>query len=194
MATALARADTRDLLPAIDIPTLLLWGDADVRSPIAVARDFHAAVAGSQLVVLPGAGHVSNLERPEAFNAAVRGFAKRSRNLAHNGDSQFQWRRAAAAGELRKVLPVDEFLGNVMPTIDAADLIDLHNIGLHKRGGGLRFHMKAAHIGLIVGQLPLKHFECHLATQRTLLSKINVGHCSPTQAAQQAIVAQLPAR
>ena len=74
MATALAEADTRDLLPAIDVPTLLVWGDADVRSPISIASDFHTAVRGSELVVVPGAGHVSNLERPDLFNDAVRGF------------------------------------------------------------------------------------------------------------------------
>lgn len=74
MATALAEADTRGLLPTIDVPTLLVWGDADVRSPIGIAREVHTAIRGSALVVVPGAGHVSNLERPDAFNDAVRGF------------------------------------------------------------------------------------------------------------------------
>jgi pimeloyl-ACP methyl ester carboxylesterase len=73
MATALAQADTRDLLPRIDVPTLLVWGDADVRSPIAIAWDFHRAIRDSAVVVVPGAGHVSNLERPDVFNEAVRG-------------------------------------------------------------------------------------------------------------------------
>ena len=34
MATSLANADTRDLLPNIQVPTLLVWGDADARSPM----------------------------------------------------------------------------------------------------------------------------------------------------------------
>ena len=46
MATALAEADTRDLLPRIGLPTLLLWGDQDARSPIAVGRAFEAAIRG----------------------------------------------------------------------------------------------------------------------------------------------------
>jgi len=74
MATALAHADTRDLLPNIQVPTLLIWGEADARSPLAVADQFHAAIAGARLVVIPRAGHVSNLEAPAQFDAAVRDF------------------------------------------------------------------------------------------------------------------------
>jgi pimeloyl-ACP methyl ester carboxylesterase len=74
MATALANADTRDLLPRIRIPTLVVWGDQDARSPLAVGRALEAAIPGARFVVLEGAGHVSNLDRPEQFNAAVRDF------------------------------------------------------------------------------------------------------------------------
>jgi pimeloyl-ACP methyl ester carboxylesterase len=74
MATALARADTRDLLPTIQVPTLLVWGDADTRSPIAIAGQLRDAIPDARLVVIPGAGHVSNLEAPDRFDAAVRGF------------------------------------------------------------------------------------------------------------------------
>jgi pimeloyl-ACP methyl ester carboxylesterase len=77
MRTALlvmAEADQRDLLPGIAIPTLLIWGELDVRSPLDMARQFEAAIPHTELVVIPGAGHVSNLERPDAFNEAVREF------------------------------------------------------------------------------------------------------------------------
>lgn len=74
MATALARADTRDLLPMIRVPTLLVWGDADARSPLAVAHQMHDAIPGARLAVLSGAGHVSNLEEPAQFNTQVRNF------------------------------------------------------------------------------------------------------------------------
>jgi pimeloyl-ACP methyl ester carboxylesterase len=76
MSRAVASADTRSLLEAIRVPTLLIWGDADARSPLSVGQDFHRRIPGSQLVVLAGAGHVSNLEQPDAFNAAVRGFCE----------------------------------------------------------------------------------------------------------------------
>jgi pimeloyl-ACP methyl ester carboxylesterase len=72
----MAEADQRDLLPRIAVPTLLVWGELDARSPLAVARRLEGAIPGSRLVVIPGAGHVSNLERPEAFNAAVRDFCR----------------------------------------------------------------------------------------------------------------------
>lgn len=77
MATALARGDTRDLLPLTHVPTLLIWGDQDVRSPITVARQFEDQIPGSQLAVIEGAGHVSNLERPAEFDSAILGFLER---------------------------------------------------------------------------------------------------------------------
>jgi pimeloyl-ACP methyl ester carboxylesterase len=72
----MADADQRDLLPRIAVPTLLIWGEQDVRSPLSVARQFERAIPDTQLVVIPGCGHVSNLERPEEFNAAVREFCR----------------------------------------------------------------------------------------------------------------------
>jgi pimeloyl-ACP methyl ester carboxylesterase len=74
---AMARASAEDLravLPQIEIPTLLVYGDGDVRAPLTVAKELHAAISGSKLVVLPDAGHVCNIEAPEAFNSAVRDF------------------------------------------------------------------------------------------------------------------------
>jgi pimeloyl-ACP methyl ester carboxylesterase len=74
MARAFANADLRDVLPTIDVPTLLLYGDADERSPREVALALHAAVPHSQLVWLEGGGHQSNLEAPARFNAELRRF------------------------------------------------------------------------------------------------------------------------
>jgi pimeloyl-ACP methyl ester carboxylesterase len=54
----------------------LIWGERDARSPLSVARQFEDAVADAKLVVIPGAGHVSNLEAPEPFNHAVREFCR----------------------------------------------------------------------------------------------------------------------
>ncbi|MEU9916523.1 alpha/beta hydrolase [Streptomyces sp. NPDC051001] len=72
----MAGTDQNDLLPGITVPTLLLWGELDARSPLSVAHAFRAAIPGAELVVLPGAGHVSNLERPQEFNRAVRAFCR----------------------------------------------------------------------------------------------------------------------
>jgi pimeloyl-ACP methyl ester carboxylesterase len=74
MARSFAEADLRHVLPRIDVPTLLLYGDADVRSPAGVAQAIHAAIPDSRLVVLEGVGHVSCVEAPDRFNAHVREF------------------------------------------------------------------------------------------------------------------------
>lgn len=74
---AMARAsaeDLREVLTHIEVPTLLVYGDSDVRAPLPVAEDLHAAISGSTLVVLPGAGHLCNIEAPEEFSRAVRDF------------------------------------------------------------------------------------------------------------------------
>ncbi|ERG63848.1 hypothetical protein L332_05100 [Agrococcus pavilionensis RW1] len=71
---AMADADLRDELPRIAVPALLIWGALDARSPLRVASEFARAIPGAQLVVLEGAGHLSNLERPTAFTDAVREF------------------------------------------------------------------------------------------------------------------------
>jgi pimeloyl-ACP methyl ester carboxylesterase len=78
---AMARAsaeDARDVLPKIDAPTLLLYGERDVRAPLAVAEQLRTAIRGAKLVVLPGVGHVCNVEAPDEFNAAVRDFVAMS--------------------------------------------------------------------------------------------------------------------
>ncbi|MBA3292647.1 MAG: alpha/beta hydrolase [Geodermatophilaceae bacterium] len=73
-AEAFLDADLRDVLPLISVPTLLLYGERDERSPLHVANDLHAQIGGSRLVVVPGTGHGINVEAPEEFNAAVREF------------------------------------------------------------------------------------------------------------------------
>jgi pimeloyl-ACP methyl ester carboxylesterase len=80
---AMARASAenlRDVLPHIKVPTLLVYGDRDVRAPLPVAKDLHAAITGSTLVVLPDAGHLCSLEAPQAFNRAVGNFLRDQRN------------------------------------------------------------------------------------------------------------------
>jgi pimeloyl-ACP methyl ester carboxylesterase len=72
----MADADLSNVLPRIAVPTLLIWGELDVRSPLRVGRQFEGAIPDATLVVLSGAGHVSNLEQPERFNDAVRAFCR----------------------------------------------------------------------------------------------------------------------
>lgn len=74
MSRSSAEMDTRDLLPRIGVPTLVLWGDDDRRSPMHIARQLHTAIPDAELAVIRDAGHVSNMEQPDAFNAHVRHF------------------------------------------------------------------------------------------------------------------------
>ena len=74
LARSFASTDLRDMLPSIVVPTLVLHGDSDVRSPLRAGKALHDAIPGSQLVVLPGVGHVSNIEAPDRFNAELRHF------------------------------------------------------------------------------------------------------------------------
>lgn len=76
MIRAFAAADLRPALAGIEVPTLLLYGEDDVRSPPFVAEHLHAEIRGSKLVMLPGLGHELYLESPEAFLAAVRPFLR----------------------------------------------------------------------------------------------------------------------
>ena len=55
-------------------PSLVVWGADDVSVPIKLAQRLADAVGAGEAVVLEGAGHVCNLDRPEAFDAAVRTF------------------------------------------------------------------------------------------------------------------------
>jgi pimeloyl-ACP methyl ester carboxylesterase len=76
MAYGLAEADLRDVLPTIDVPTLLLYGDADGRAPLDVAHELHRGIRTSRLVVMAGLGHECYLESAELFNAEVRAFLR----------------------------------------------------------------------------------------------------------------------
>jgi pimeloyl-ACP methyl ester carboxylesterase len=72
-----AETDLRAMLPSLDIPTLLLHGDADARSPLSGARAINAAIPGSELAILAGLGHACIVEDPEACSEAIRQFVER---------------------------------------------------------------------------------------------------------------------
>ncbi|MGH3615685.1 MAG: alpha/beta fold hydrolase [Pseudonocardia sp.] len=83
MALASAQSDLRDVLPRIDVPTLLLYGDEDARAPLNVAHALHAAIRTSKLVVLSGVGHVSSVEAADRFTTEVRDFLRESERRSH---------------------------------------------------------------------------------------------------------------
>jgi len=69
-----ARADSRPTLAEVRVPTLVLVGAEDVLTPPVESEVMAAAIAGARLEIVPRAGHLANLERPDAVNAALRAF------------------------------------------------------------------------------------------------------------------------
>lgn len=67
----LSRPDYRPLLPGIAVPTLVLVGADDTLAPPDAARATAAAIPGARLVVIPGAGHLTTLEAPQAVTDAL---------------------------------------------------------------------------------------------------------------------------
>ncbi|WP_243368919.1 alpha/beta fold hydrolase [Microvirga solisilvae] len=68
----IGRADSRPLLPSIEIPTLILVGDGDLITPPEIAREMADMIEWASLVVIPDSGHSSTLEQPERVNRALQ--------------------------------------------------------------------------------------------------------------------------
>lgn len=71
---AIPKIDLLDLLGAISCPVQIIVGEQDAGTPVAMSEAMHRAIPGSELVVIPNASHLSNLEQPDAFNAALTRF------------------------------------------------------------------------------------------------------------------------
>lgn len=70
------RQDQTAFLSRIISPTLIIVGREDSLAPLADAELMHREIGGSRLVIIEGAGHVSNIERPEEFNRAFVKFLR----------------------------------------------------------------------------------------------------------------------
>lgn len=70
----IARPDSSETCAGIDVPALVIVGDEDVPTPVKEARILASLIAGSRLEVLTQSGHLSNMERPAAFNTVVSEF------------------------------------------------------------------------------------------------------------------------
>lgn len=66
------RPDRTSLLPRIAVPTLVVAGEEDAITPLAESLVLRDRIPGARLVTIAGAGHLSSLEQPEAFNGALR--------------------------------------------------------------------------------------------------------------------------
>ena len=68
------RPDSTGDLTGISVPTLIVVGEEDGVTPPDFSRSMHEAIGGSQLAVIPDAGHLSSLESPDQFNGALSEF------------------------------------------------------------------------------------------------------------------------
>jgi pimeloyl-ACP methyl ester carboxylesterase len=71
---AFAEADLSDMLADVDVPTLLLYGELDVRAPREVREPIHDGITRSRLVVIPEVGHMVDMQAAERCNAEIREF------------------------------------------------------------------------------------------------------------------------
>lgn len=71
------RPDSIAVMEGLRVPTLVLVGDEDTLTPVDESRKLAAAHPGAELVIIPRAGHLTNLENPEAFNTALTAFLGR---------------------------------------------------------------------------------------------------------------------
>jgi 3-oxoadipate enol-lactonase len=74
--TALRDADLRTVVSRIRAPSLILAGELDQSTPLQQSEELHTAIAGSELVVLPGAAHLTNVEQAEEFTRVVTNFLR----------------------------------------------------------------------------------------------------------------------
>lgn len=74
---AIVTTDFRPVLPKITVPTLVIVGDEDIVTPPSASEFLVKNIAGAALIKIPGAGHLTNIEKPEAFNAALGPFLDR---------------------------------------------------------------------------------------------------------------------
>lgn len=70
----ITRKGVYDEIGKIRVPALIIVGDQDVAVPLANSQRLHERIPGSQLVIIPGAGHTSTVEEPAAVNAAITDF------------------------------------------------------------------------------------------------------------------------
>jgi 3-oxoadipate enol-lactonase len=75
---AIPKINLTKRLKEIACPTLIVVGEQDPGTPVAMAREIHEAKPGSELVIIPSAAHLSNVEQSQAFNAALLGFLERA--------------------------------------------------------------------------------------------------------------------
>jgi pimeloyl-ACP methyl ester carboxylesterase len=91
-STRVMRSDMREMMHAIRVPTLLVWGENDPLVPLRYGEAMQQEIAGSRLLVIPRAAHVAMWDAPEAFNRAVLEFLAEAEALTPElAPGMFSW-------------------------------------------------------------------------------------------------------
>jgi 3-oxoadipate enol-lactonase len=88
---AIRKLNYLDRLSKIKIPTLVMVGEDDPGTPVAVSEAMHQRIPNSRMVIIPSARHLSNVEQPEVFNVTLLKFLE---DLGSGGEhvNRFQCR------------------------------------------------------------------------------------------------------
>jgi pimeloyl-ACP methyl ester carboxylesterase len=74
----MARADQRPILPTIRVPTLVVVGENDVMTPVAMSQEIADAIPGTEFRIVPDCGHMPPIEKPAERAALVEGWLTRA--------------------------------------------------------------------------------------------------------------------
>lgn len=72
------RPDATALLPTVNVPSIVIVGEADAITPVSVSQEMEAALPDVRLVVIAGAGHMTPMEVPEEVNLALLELVRRA--------------------------------------------------------------------------------------------------------------------
>jgi pimeloyl-ACP methyl ester carboxylesterase len=76
MLAAAGRHTARELLPKIDVPTLIVAADQDGFTPLPLSREMHELIPGSRLHVVRGGSHTAPIEKPDEVTEMITSFVR----------------------------------------------------------------------------------------------------------------------
>jgi len=74
----MARHSAEDVLPTIDVPTLVIAGEKDGMCPVKLVKRIHRSVKGSEMFVVPHGSHATLVEQPELVNLRIETFLRKN--------------------------------------------------------------------------------------------------------------------
>ena len=76
-----------------DVPTQLIYGEYDQLTPVSIGKMAQKRISNSSLSIIKNAGHLSNIEQPDAFNTIIDNFLSKHKNLAIFNKDKSTWKK-----------------------------------------------------------------------------------------------------